>query len=61
MPGIEFVVDARGRKTAALVNLKKHGPLLEDLIDAYLFHARRHEPRESLAQVKRLIKKRAKR
>ena len=61
MPGIEFVVDARGRKTAVLIDLKKHGPLLEDLLDTYLFHSRRSEPRESLAQVKRRLERRAKR
>ena len=43
---------------AVLIDLKKHGALWEDLYDAYLVHARRREPRESLAQVKRLLQRR---
>jgi uncharacterized short protein YbdD (DUF466 family) len=38
-----------------LIDLKKHKELWEDLYDAYLAHRRRHEPRESLATVKRLV------
>jgi hypothetical protein len=55
MPGIEFLIDRKGRKKAVLIDLKKHKDLWEDLYDAYLAHCRRHEPRESLATVKRLV------
>ena len=55
MPGVEFLVNDRGERRAVLIDLKKHGALWEDLYDAYLVHARRREPRESLAQVKRLL------
>jgi hypothetical protein len=58
MPGVEFLVNDRGEKRAVLIDLKKHGALWEDLYDAYLVHARRREPRESLAQVKRLLQRR---
>jgi hypothetical protein len=55
MPGVEFLVDELGRKKAVLINLKRHGELWEDLFDAYIAHKRSMEPRESLAQVKRLL------
>lgn len=55
MPGVEYVVDGRGEKTAVLINLKKHGPLWEDVYDAYLVQRRSKEPRESLAQVEQLL------
>ena len=61
MPGVEFLVNDRGQKRAVLIDLKKHGALWEDLYDAYLVNARRREPRESLAQVKRLISRPVKR
>ena len=61
MPGVEFLVNDRGERRAVLIDLKKHGALWEDLYDAYLVHARRREPRESLAQVKRLLQRSPKR
>lgn len=61
MPGIEFLIDTKGRKKAVLIDLKKHKSLWEDLYDAYVAHRRRNEPRETLAQVKRLIEQKAKR
>jgi PHD/YefM family antitoxin component YafN of YafNO toxin-antitoxin module len=61
MPGVEFLVNDRGEKQAVLIDLKKHRALWEDLYDAYVVHARRREPRESLAQVKRLLQRTSKR
>ncbi len=61
MPGIEFLIDRKGRKKAVLIDLKKHKALWEDLFDAYVAHQRRNEPRESLAKVKRLLEAKAKR
>ena len=61
MPGIEFLLDRKGRSKAVLIDLKKHRQLWEDLYDAYLAHSRRGERRESLATVKRLVQARAKR
>ena len=57
MPGVEFLVNDRGQRRAVLIDLKKHGALWQDLYDAYLVNARRREPRESLAQVKRLLQR----
>ena len=61
MPGVEFLVDRRGQTRAVLISLRKHRTLWEDLYDAYLVQRRRREPRESLAQVKRLIQRSSKR
>lgn len=61
MPGIEFLIDRKGRKKAVLIDLKKHKNLWEDLYEAYVAHRRRNEPRETLVQVKRLIERKAKR
>ncbi len=61
MPGIDFLIDRKGRKKAVLIDLKTHKELWEDLYDAYLAHRRRNEPRESLATVKRLIEAKGKR
>jgi hypothetical protein len=61
MPGVDFLVNGRGQKRAVLIDLRKHGALWEDMYDAYLAHRRRREPRESLAQVKRLLQRPGKR
>ncbi len=61
VPGIEFLLDRRGRRKAVLIDLKKHKGLWEDLFDAYVAHQRRNEPRDSLARVKRLIESKGKR
>ena len=55
MPGIEFVVDSRGRRKSVLIDLGQHGALWEDLFDAYVAQQRRAEPRESLSKVKKLV------
>jgi hypothetical protein len=57
VPGVEFLVNGRGQRRAVLIDLKKHGVLWQDLYDAYLVNARRREPRESLAPVKRQLRR----
>ncbi len=52
MEGIQFVVNEKGKKTAVLIDLKKHGELWEDLYDTLTAHSRASEPRESLDSVK---------
>jgi len=61
IPGIAFLVDARGRRKSVLIDLEQHGSLWEDLYDAYVAQQRKSEPRESLATVKRLIQSPARR
>jgi len=55
MSGVQFVVDEQGQKTAVVIDLKKHADLWEDFCDVLLARRRAHEPRESLAAVKRRL------
>ena len=56
MSGITFMVDERGRKTAAVIDLRKHEQLWEDFYDALLAQSSAREPRESLAAVRQSLK-----
>jgi len=58
MSGITFMVDERGQKTAAVIDLRKHEQLWEDFHDALLAESRAREPRESLASVRQRLKSR---
>jgi hypothetical protein len=48
MKGVQFVVNARGEKTAVVIDLKKHSELWEDFYDAAVARERQNEPREAL-------------
>ena len=50
------MVDSRGTKTAAVIDLRRHRRLWEDFYDTVLAESRAQEPRESLASVKRRLK-----
>ena len=52
MTGIQFMTDAKGRKTAAVIDLKKHKALWEDIQDVLVSRSRRHEERIPLEKVK---------
>ncbi len=56
MSGITFMVDERGQKTAAVIDLRKHEQLWEDFYDTLLARSRASEPRERLKSVKRRLK-----
>jgi hypothetical protein len=43
MNGIQFIVDHKGRKTAMVIDLKKHGAAAQDLYDGLIVKARRKE------------------
>jgi hypothetical protein len=58
MSGITFMVDERGQKTAAVIDLRKHEQLWEDFHDALLAKSRAREPRESLESVRQRLKSR---
>jgi hypothetical protein len=59
MKGVEYFFDKNGEPKAVLIDLKKYGELWEDFQDLLVAEQRRHEPRESLEEVKaRLQKKR---
>lgn len=50
--GIQFLTDGKGRKTAAVINLKKHKQLWEDIEDVLVSQSRRHEKRIPFEKVK---------
>jgi hypothetical protein len=52
MSGVTFMVDERGHKIAAVIDLRRYGRLWEDFYDTWLAESRAHEPRESLESVK---------
>ena len=52
MSGIAFMVNSRGTKTAAVIDLRRHRKLWEDFYDNLLVESRAHEPRERLDSVK---------
>jgi hypothetical protein len=43
-----------------LIDLKKHGELWEDIYDSLAARRRAHEPRESIEQVKKRLRKQGK-
>jgi len=58
--GVQFVVDGQGEKTAVVIDLKKHRELWEDFYDLAVAQARRGEPRETLASVRRRLTRQGK-
>lgn len=52
MTGIQFITDEKGRKTAAIIDLKKRRALWEDIEDVLVSRSRRHEKRVPLEKVK---------
>lgn len=57
MKGIQYVVDDKGQPKAVLIDLIKHGDLWEDIQDVLISRSRRKEPRESLAEVEKRLRK----
>ncbi len=60
MTGIQFIVNERGEKTAAVIDLKKHRAAWEDFQDVVTARERRDEPRESLDEVRQRLAERGK-
>jgi hypothetical protein len=52
MTGIQFITDSRGRRTAAVIDLKKHSALWEDIEDILVSRSRRREKRIPIDKVK---------
>ena len=61
IPGVRFLVDEAGEKTAVQIDLRTNSELWEDFYDRALAEQRRGEPRESLAQVKARLRPRRRR
>jgi hypothetical protein len=60
MKGIEFLYDQDGEPKVVMIDLKKHRQLWEDFQDLLAANERRHEPRESLEDVKARIQRKRK-
>jgi hypothetical protein len=60
MTGIRFITDEKGRKTAVIIDLKRHKALWEDIEDVLMSQSRRHEKGIPLAKVKADLIKRGK-
>jgi hypothetical protein len=58
MTGVQFVTDAKGRKVAVLIDLKKHGARLQDFWDGLISESRRKEKGIPLETVKADLGKR---
>lgn len=58
MRGVRYLIDENGQKTAVLIDLKRHGEIWEDFYDRAVAEARKKEPRESIATVRKRIAKR---
>ncbi len=52
MTGIQFVTDAKGRKVAVQINLKRYGAVLEDFWDGLISESRRNEKGIPLETIK---------
>lgn len=52
MSGVQFLTDEKGNKTAAVIDLKIHKALWEDIQDVLVSRSRRAERSTSLAKVK---------
>jgi hypothetical protein len=52
MTGIHDIIDEKGRKSAAVIDLRKHGKLWEDFHDLLVSHSRSSEIRIPLSKVK---------
>jgi hypothetical protein len=58
MKGVSFLIDDAGKKTAVILDLRKHRRVWEDIYDRLLIASRKDEPRESLEQVRKRITRR---
>ncbi len=52
MTGVQFITDEKGRKTAAVIDLRKHRALWEDFEDVLVSRSRRNEKRIPFEKVK---------
>ena len=60
MKGVQFVVDEKGQKTGVVIDLREYKEVWEDFYDTALARVRSSEPRESLAAVKRRLRRNGK-
>lgn len=54
--GFQYVTDEKGRKTAVILDLRRHARIWEDVYDSMVVEARRGEPRVDWEDVKRRLR-----
>lgn len=52
LPSVQFLTDERGQRTAAVINLRTHAALWEEIQDVLVSRSRRKEKGVSLEEVK---------
>ena len=57
MQGIQYVTNDKGRRVAVMIDLQRHGRVWEDFYDTLVGRLRADDPRESLATVKRRLRR----
>jgi len=57
MKGVRFLVDEEGQRTGVLIDLKENAELWEDFYDLAVARGRKSDPRETLASVKKRLRK----
>ena len=57
MDGIQYIVDDKGEKRAAIINLDVYGHLWEDIHDILMVESRKGEPRLKWKDVKKELHK----
>ena len=60
MTGVQFIVNERGEKTAAVIDLKANRAAWEDFHDIMTAREREEEPRESVEEVRARLTRRGK-
>ena len=60
MQGVQYVMNDKGKKVAVMIDLEKYGELWEDFYDVMTARLRANEPRESLASVKKRLRRASK-
>jgi hypothetical protein len=53
MKGVSYLIDDQGKKTAVILDLRKHRRIWEDMYDRMLIETRRNEPRSPLERVRK--------
>ena len=56
--GVQFLSDTDGKKTAVVIDLRRHREAWEDLYDAMVAESRKDEPRVAWEDVKRRLQTR---
>ena len=54
--GVQFLRDSGGKKTAVLIDLRRHRQIWEDFYDTMIAESRQDEPRVAWKDVKRRLR-----